>query len=61
MLKVTVYIPIEWINRELNSTLLLTKFLIKKKLRVIIGSKRSIFFYLKQKIKSGIFFFIREG
>ena len=58
MLKVTVYIPIEWINRELNSTLLLTKFLIKKKLRVIIGSKRSIFFYLKhKKSKSGIFFY----
>lgn len=58
MHKTTVFIPIEWINRELDSTLLLSKFLLKKNFRVIIGSKRSIFQYLEyKKNKSGIFIY----
>ena len=56
--KKTVYIPIEWKNRELDSFILLSKFLIKNNFRIIIGSKKSVFFLLKKKKKrSGIFFY----
>ena len=56
--KKTVYIPIEWKNRELDSFILFSKFLIENNFRIIIGSKKSVFFLLKRKKKrSGIFFY----
>jgi len=56
--KKTIYIPIEWKNRELDSSILLTKYAIENNFRVIVGSKIAIFYFLKnKKTKSGIFFY----
>ena len=58
MKKKTIYIPIEWSNRELDSFIFFTNQAIKKKFRIIIGSKRAIFDYIKKKKdKAGIFFY----
>lgn len=58
MKKKTIYIPIEWSNRELDSFIFFTNQAIKKKFRIIIGSKRAIFDYIKKKRdKAGIFFY----
>ena len=58
MLKKNIYIPIEWISRELDSFILLTKFALKAKFRIFLGSKRSIYLYLKKKkTANGIFFY----
>ena len=58
--KKTVYIPIEWKNRELDSFILLSKFLIENNFRIIIGSKKSVFFLLKKKEKKKWNFFLQR-
>lgn len=54
----TIYIPIEITNRELNVFLVFASEAIKRNFRILLGSKESIFFYLKNKTtKSGIFLY----
>ena len=56
--KKTIYIPIEWINRELDSFIIFSTFAVKKGFRVIIGSKRAISLYvIKKEFKAGVFFY----
>lgn len=49
--KVTIYLPIEIKARELNSFILFSKFAIKNRLRICLGSKPSINRLLSQKKK----------
>jgi surface carbohydrate biosynthesis protein len=58
MKRKTIYIPIEWKSRELDSFIFFSKYAVKYGYRVIIGDKVSIFYYLKKKKnKSGIFIY----
>ena len=58
MLKKSIYIPVEWLSRELDSFILLTKFALKSKFRIFLGSKRTIHLYLEKKeTKNGVFFY----
>ena len=58
MLKKSIYIPVEWISRELDSFILLVKFALKSKFRIFLGSKRTIHLYLeKKKTNNGVFFY----
>ncbi len=54
----TIYIPVEITKRELDIFLVFANEAIKRKFRILLGSKEAIFFYLKKKkSKSGIFFY----
>jgi len=58
--KKTIYIPIEWSNRELDSFIFFTNQTKKKKFKINIGSKRAIFYYIKTYIDENILSWYQE-
>ena len=61
MKKKTIYIPIEWRNREFDSYILFAHFAIKRNYRVLIGAKRPLFDYLKKKREKGGIYIEKGG